>query len=82
VPLQYLARRIETFTPKVKKGETSGWKLEINDSSKECLSSLEGISKKLGPHGRKYLAKRVETSNPEVKITHIKIIVHTPIPVL
>ena len=43
--------------------------MEINDSSQECLASLEGIGKKLGPHGRKYLAKRIETSNPEVKKT-------------
>lgn len=53
----------------LKKGETSGWKLEINDSSPECLASLEGIGKKLGRHGHKYLAKRIETSSPEVKKT-------------
>ncbi len=50
----------------LKRGKDRAWSLEVNDSSPECLASLKKISGKLGRQGKKYLAKRIETSNPEV----------------
>jgi len=50
----------------LKRGKDRAWSLEVNDPSPECLASLKNISGKLGPKGKKYLAKRIETSNPEV----------------
>ena len=51
----------------LKKGDRLVWKLEINDASREGLMCLKDIFSKMGPHGRKYLKKRIETSNPEIK---------------
>ena len=53
----------------LRKGTKTGWELKIDDSSKECQSTLGEIGGKMGPHGRKYLKKRIETSSPEVKKT-------------
>ena len=50
----------------LKRGKDRAWSLEVNDASPECLASLKIISGKLGRQGKKYLAKRIETSNPEV----------------
>ena len=50
----------------LKRGKDRAWNLEVNDASPECLASLKMISGKLGLKGKKYLAKRIETSNPEV----------------
>ena len=45
----------------------TGWKLKIEDLTPECRRSLENASKNLGPHSKNYLARRIETDNPEVK---------------
>ena len=45
----------------------TGWKLVIGELSPACKQSLEKTSRSLGPHSKKYLAKRIETDNPEVK---------------
>ena len=50
----------------LKRGKDRAWSLEVNDSSPECLASLMMISVKMGRQGNIYLAKRIETSNPEV----------------
>ena len=50
----------------LKRGKDRAWSLEVNDASSECLASLKNIGGKMGRQGKKYLAKRIETRNPEV----------------
>ena len=50
----------------LKRGKDRAWSLEVNDASPECLASLKNISGKMGRQSKKYLAKRIETRNPEV----------------
>ena len=45
----------------------TGWKLVIDELTPTCKESLVKTSNQLGPHSKKYLAKRLETSNPKVK---------------
>lgn len=54
---------------KLKPDPEIGWKLDLDGSSTECLKSLEQVSKNLGPHGKEFLARRIESTNPEVKKT-------------
>ena len=44
-----------------------GWKLQLETMDTSCRSSLEKASQNLGPHGKKYLKKRIVTSNAKVK---------------
>jgi hypothetical protein len=52
---------------KIKQDPVEGWKLVIDELGPACEESLKRIVRDLGPYSRKYLAKRIETSNPEVK---------------
>jgi len=44
-----------------------GWIVEIDYLTASCEETLKGICRNLGPHARKLLARRIVTSNPEVK---------------
>ena len=44
-----------------------GWKVEIDELGPACKEVFERASSNLGPHGKKFLAERIETNNPEVK---------------
>ena len=46
---------------------TKGWKLLIDELTPKCEEVLKEAAENLGPHSKSYLAKRIETSNPEVK---------------
>lgn len=52
---------------KLKPDSETGWKLNLDESTPECLKSLNQIAENLGPHGKELLAKRIEVSDPEVK---------------
>ena len=51
----------------VKNPEGPGFQLEMDSMSPECRQSLKEVSASLGKHGKRYLAKRIKTKNPEVK---------------
>ena len=50
-----------------KNPQGKGWKLELETLTPECEVAFKEVSENLGSHGRKYLGKRLETTNPEVK---------------
>jgi len=44
-----------------------GWILRIDSVGDECGEALTKATSKLGPHARRFLARRIETNNPEVE---------------
>jgi len=48
-------------------GDDRAWKIKIKNLSPPCERALRNICQNLGPQGRKFLVKRIETSNPEVQ---------------
>jgi hypothetical protein len=59
----------EACNVRLREDPVEGWKMVIDQLSPACEASLKQISQNLGPHSRRYIAKRIETSNPEVKRT-------------
>jgi len=45
----------------------TGWKMLLGEITPTCKRSIVKMTKILGPHSRKYLARRLETSNPKDK---------------
>ncbi len=43
------------------------WKLVIDELTSDGKELLMKLSKRLGPHSKKYLAKRIEATTPEGK---------------
>ncbi len=52
---------------KFREDAETGWKMEIDGSEPACVDSLKQTSEKLGPHAKEYLARRIETNNPEIE---------------
>jgi hypothetical protein len=52
---------------KLKPDPETGWKLNLDGWTPECLMALEQIAENVGPHGKELLAKRIEVSDPKVK---------------
>ena len=50
----------------LKRGKQRAWSLQINDASPKCLDSLKKISENLGKNSKKYLSRRIETSDSVV----------------
>jgi len=46
-----------------------GWMFTLDPIDQHCKDELQRISEKLGPHSKRYLAKRLKTPNPEEKQT-------------
>ena len=45
--------------------EKLGYRFTLDAIDDHCQAELRQISKTLGPHGRRHLAKRMTTSNPD-----------------
>ncbi len=43
------------------------WKLKIDSVGDECCEALTETTRKLGPHAKRSLARRIETDNPQVE---------------
>lgn len=44
-----------------------GWTLNMDAVTSSCRVALKEVSASLGPHSRRYLAKRLTTTNPDVE---------------
>ena len=57
---------LECKTLLVKNPDGSGFQLKLASMDSGCRQTLEEISASLGKYGKRHLAKRIVTENPEV----------------
>jgi hypothetical protein len=60
-------KKVNVCRVRFKEDAETGWKMEIDGSEPACADSLRQTSEKLGPHAKEYLARRIETNNPEIE---------------
>ncbi len=61
-----LAKFKKACQVKLVRGDDTAFKLVV-DSSPECVDVLKDIYANAGPDTRKYITKRIETNDPELK---------------
>ena len=55
----------KTCQVRLARDEKLGWRFTLDAIDEHCQAELRRISETLGPHGKRYLAKRLTTTNPD-----------------
>ena len=50
---------------KLTRDDRLGWTVRLDEVTPSCRAALKEVSETLGPHSRRYLAKRLTTTNPD-----------------
>ena len=62
-----IAKIKEKCKVEIREDAETGWKLYVGEMGQVCQRTFKEASRNLGPHSKQFLARRIETDNPDVR---------------